>query len=133
MPKSNPSAQQTSLLSEIRFKFPYNQACVQLRNSNTAENRREQLKKPFSWCGSKCFSCVPGQRQIVAAKPSGGKSRKVCMKDAEHRSKSFAGRWKINLPERRRLTQEYRGRLLMGRVWLQSNKWCVGYFHIRTI
>lgn len=94
----NAQVQQTSSLSEIRFKLPYNQTCVQLRNSSTAENSREQLKKPFSWCDSKCFLGFPGQRKTVAAKTSGGKAGKVCTKDAEHKSKSFAERWKrINL------------------------------------
>lgn len=62
---------------------------------------------------------MPGQRQTAAVKPSGGKAGKVCTKDAEHQSRSFAGRWqRVKLPERRRLTQENTGRLLMGSVWL---------------
>lgn len=85
----NAQVQQTSSLSEIRFMLPYNQTCVQLRNSSTAENSREQLKKPFSWCDSKCFLGFPGQRKTVAAKTSGGKAGKFVLRMLNTKAKAL--------------------------------------------
>lgn len=121
MPKSNPPAQQTSLLSEIKFNVMYNQACVQLRNSHTAENSREPLKMPFR-CGSKGFWCMPGQRWIVAVKPRVGKLGKFVPGMLNTKAKALLEVEKKKPAWKQRVTQEHRGRLRMGRMWLHCQQ-----------